>query len=249
MVRFSVVSMAFLSLFLFTKCANASPWFDELLFEYRKHGELKYVELPQGDRVLAKVEHPVWRSAIAFYTLLGRKQGGLTGETTAYNFAAYQGPWTELTHQGQELRVRTRFVTHRTRSDSSVVHLAAEVQKKTPETTWEDTNLDLRYTGNLLYADLANGLTYSRYMNDRLSFNETLKLSEEQTRRSVDRPTFLPPTTPVEPPGQMQQMIVADQSLEMRDKELSSLKGLLAKRLLNEVEFEILDDALRRLAP
>lgn len=223
--------------------AQASPWYDELLYEYRHNGDLEWVRFP-GDAMEVRLNHPFWVSVVAFNSLF-QMEGELTGHLTSRNFAVYLSPWKTYNSENREFRLRTRLLVHRYLPEKSNLRLTVQVQEYA-EDAWEDIRVPPSSTHETLYGNLAVGLTYARYLGAPEVVPEVLKQALEQTRRSSGSPSFLPPKQQVEIPADFAALSEEPQPATLRH-ERKALEDPLAQGVLTQPEFDYLVSALERL--
>lgn len=162
--------------------------------------------------------------------------------------AIYFGPWRTSQGEGSQLRYRTRLLLYRSPTGGTEIYLSGQICKRNPETQdWEDVEAGLRSTGEALYKQLALGLTFARYPDSPELITETLKLARAETRRSGLFLDFLPPTSPSEPPEKLAALAQEEPSTEMMEKERELLSRLLSEEVIKQKEFDVLDEALKRL--
>lgn len=168
----------FFLIFLFAP-ALSEPWYDELLFEYRREGTLLDFQQESVDKYQAVVAYPLWK-IVGGMESASRSRGWAEDFTLQPDFAVLRTPRTKLgEHRHQVVLLAYSIDPQHTR-----LHFAVE---GSPQSTH--------------FEMLAMGLTACRYFEQPDRYRQVIERAQTSTRLSTDPPFPFPPSSVVEAPS------------------------------------------------
>lgn len=223
----NVPGMRYLWLFflmLLLSPALSEPWYDELLFEYRREGTLLDFQQESDDKYQAVVAYPLWKIVGGMESVV-RSKGWVEDFTLQPDFAVLRTPLTKL---GEYRR--------------QVVLLAYSIDRRR-------TRLHFVVEGSPQSAHfemLAMGLTACRYFEQPERYLQVVEHAQTSTRLSTDPPFPFPPSSVVEAPEAVRLSLDPDGRPHYIVAQLEVLQNLRKQQKVSDSEFEILKAGLSR---
>lgn len=211
-------------LLLLFLCGSAlsEPWYDELLFEYRREGSLLDFQQESADEYQAVVAYPLWKIVGGMESVL-RDSEWVEEFTLQPDFAVLRTPRKSLNEPHQQVVLLAYSI------DQNHTRLHFQVQGPSP---------------TLQFEMLAIGLTASRYFGQTDRYLQVMKLSETSSRISTDPPFPFPPSSEVEPPEAVRRSLDPHVRPEYIVAQLQFLQSLKDQGKLNPSEFQLLEAGL-----